>query len=412
MYPVCMVFPKKNRDVKVIGMKWLKQKCHCSSCECMLLVDSLEVTSVHVVEQVPFTRAQQTAHYKHHWQCSQCNVIRAMIWLNSMLQDDNSSVSSDDSEVEDTGSTDLLLPPGIASIFSNTAVEIFRSGIHRRWPGDDSDISHLIDRFPYLVLASGRFSISVPVSFSNLICSLFCSLPCFQFCFCYNHSYSDLNKAEGCGWESLERVTSVTLMSHRREARRTLRLSPLNYDRLNGVRRNLRAVYSGGAIAVHKTLHSYLVRRGQGQAQSTRDQHGNMPKSAGASLRRYNQAQFIQVVAAAHRHYNLRSQQCVSGLLSRNRISNREEIDGEGGPPTKRSEIIGWFHTSLSNEKRLPQQIPASLPPHSPGSNRTGFLLDRTPAPLVSNGGQSDFVRHVTYRETKPSLGICMKILH
>lgn len=55
------------------------------------------------------------------------------------------------------------------------------------------------------------------------------------------------------------------------------------------------AVFSGGAAVVHKTLHSYIVRRGQGQAQAIRDQHGNAPKSAGASLRRYNQAQFLEV---------------------------------------------------------------------------------------------------------------------
>ncbi|KAI8437049.1 hypothetical protein MSG28_010421 [Choristoneura fumiferana] len=52
----------------------------------------------------------------------------------------------------------------------------------------------------------------------------------------------------------------------------------------------------GGAAVIHKTHHSYVTRRGQGQAQASRDQHGNAPKSAGASLRRYNQAQFIEHV--------------------------------------------------------------------------------------------------------------------
>ncbi|KAI8437051.1 hypothetical protein MSG28_010423 [Choristoneura fumiferana] len=56
------------------------------------------------------------------------------------------------------------------------------------------------------------------------------------------------------------------------------------------------AVFSGGAAVIHKTHHSYVTRRGQGQAQASRDQHGNAPKSAGASLRRYNQAQFIEHV--------------------------------------------------------------------------------------------------------------------
>lgn len=52
-------------------------------------------------------------------------------------------------------------------------------------------------------------------------------------------------------------------------------------------------IFTGGVDAIHKTLHSYTTRRGQGQSQSTRDSHGNAPRSAGASLRRYNQEQFL-----------------------------------------------------------------------------------------------------------------------
>lgn len=55
------------------------------------------------------------------------------------------------------------------------------------------------------------------------------------------------------------------------------------------------AIFSGGVAVLHKTLHSYVTRRGQGQAQASRDQHGNAPRSAGASLRRYNHAQFLEV---------------------------------------------------------------------------------------------------------------------
>lgn len=57
------------------------------------------------------------------------------------------------------------------------------------------------------------------------------------------------------------------------------------------------AIFSGGVVVLHKTHHSYVTRRGQGQAQVNRDNHGNAPRSAGASLRRYNQAQFLEVFA-------------------------------------------------------------------------------------------------------------------
>lgn len=45
---------------------------------------------------------------------------------------------------------------------------------------------------------------------------------------------------------------------------------------------------------MHKTFHSYTVRAKQGFAQSSRTT-ANHPKSAGASLRRYNEASLLQV---------------------------------------------------------------------------------------------------------------------
>lgn len=48
---------------------------------------------------------------------------------------------------------------------------------------------------------------------------------------------------------------------------------------------------------MHKTFHSYTVRAKQGAVQTSRDSRtlGSHPKSAGASLRRYNEASLIQV---------------------------------------------------------------------------------------------------------------------
>ncbi|XP_012226347.1 tRNA endonuclease ANKZF1 isoform X2 [Linepithema humile] len=55
------------------------------------------------------------------------------------------------------------------------------------------------------------------------------------------------------------------------------------------------AVFQNGEAVVHKTFHSYTVRAKQGFAQSSRP-NGNHAKSAGASLRRYNEASLIQHV--------------------------------------------------------------------------------------------------------------------
>ena len=51
-----------------------------------------------------------------------------------------------------------------------------------------------------------------------------------------------------------------------------------------------------GNLVVHKTFHRYVVRAKRGTAQGSRDsQGGNAPKSAGATLRRYNEAALTQV---------------------------------------------------------------------------------------------------------------------
>lgn len=55
------------------------------------------------------------------------------------------------------------------------------------------------------------------------------------------------------------------------------------------------AVFQDGEPVVHKTFHSYTVRAKQGFAQSSRTGN-NHAKSAGASLRRYNEASLIQHV--------------------------------------------------------------------------------------------------------------------
>lgn len=51
----------------------------------------------------------------------------------------------------------------------------------------------------------------------------------------------------------------------------------------------------GEKVLFHKTFHSYTVRQGQGGSQGSHDNKRGAAKSAGASLRRYNEATHIQV---------------------------------------------------------------------------------------------------------------------
>lgn len=51
----------------------------------------------------------------------------------------------------------------------------------------------------------------------------------------------------------------------------------------------------GEEAIVHKTFHSYTVRAKQGGSQNTQDRSKGGCKSAGASLRRYNEASQLKV---------------------------------------------------------------------------------------------------------------------
>ncbi|XP_032073618.1 ankyrin repeat and zinc finger domain-containing protein 1 [Thamnophis elegans] len=56
------------------------------------------------------------------------------------------------------------------------------------------------------------------------------------------------------------------------------------------------AVFQGNEILAHKTFHRYTVRARRGTAQGMRDAQGTMPKSAGASLRRYNETALLKEI--------------------------------------------------------------------------------------------------------------------
>ncbi|GBP04420.1 hypothetical protein EVAR_63137_1 [Eumeta japonica] len=157
----------------------------------------------------PFhTRAQQTAHYKHHWQCSQCNVMQAMSLAEfNARQDDNSSVSGGDSEVEDTGSTDLF------AAATRHCKAFFRI---------------LLVKYSVYTAAFYIIKKDYPSSFTWL------QLPISPKTNSLNgDSCLFLKFNGGCGWESL--MKSVTLgnvtMSHRTRGPPVPCVSPLNYDR-------------------------------------------------------------------------------------------------------------------------------------------------------------------------------------
>ncbi|CAK1580520.1 unnamed protein product [Parnassius mnemosyne] len=190
----------------------------------------------------PFeTRAQQTAHYKHHWHTH--NLKRKLFGKTPLSlgqfnsrQDDNSSVSGSDSE------------------------------------GDDGGTKPTNDLFAAATRHCKAF-------FTNHYGQVFCIYRCIL-----HHRKEELS-TDGDGQAWVERCQRLSIPGFQRWA-----ILMISGGHFAG------AIFSGGTAVVHKTHHSYVTRRGQGQAQATRDQHGNAPRSAGASLRRYNQAQFLEHV--------------------------------------------------------------------------------------------------------------------
>ncbi|KAJ0176463.1 hypothetical protein K1T71_007642 [Dendrolimus kikuchii] len=189
----------------------------------------------------PFeSRAQQTAHYKHHWHTH--NLKRKLFGkqplslgqFNSRQED--SSVSGSESDEEDTS--------------KNPASDLFAAATRH-----------------------------CKAFFTNPKGQVFCIYRCVL------HQRKEELSTDGDGTAWVERVQRLALPGFQRWA--VLMVSGGHFAG---------AIFSGGVVVLHKTMHSYVTRRGQGQAQGTRDQHGSAPRSSGASLRRYNQAQFLKHV--------------------------------------------------------------------------------------------------------------------
>ncbi|XP_059052048.1 tRNA endonuclease ANKZF1-like [Achroia grisella] len=189
----------------------------------------------------PFkTREQQIAHYKHHWHTH--NLKRKLFGKTALSlgqfnsRQGDSSVSGSDSETEGNNST--------------PATDLFAAATRH-----------------------------CKAFFTNKKGQVFCIYRCIL-----HHRKEELSTdGDGSAW--VERCQRLTIAGYQRWA--VLMVSGGHFAG---------AIFSGEVPVVHKTHHSYVTRRGQGQAQTARDQHGPAPRSSGASLRRYNMAQFLEHV--------------------------------------------------------------------------------------------------------------------
>lgn len=94
------------------------------------------------------------------------------------------------------------------------------------------------------------------------------------------------------------------------------------------------AVFNEGVPVLHKTFHCYTVRARQGGAQSSRDNKsgGSQPKSAGASLRRYNENALIQHVRDIVETWRTAINECSLVLFRASGPYNRAVLFGGKNP--------------------------------------------------------------------------------
>ncbi|XP_064456533.1 tRNA endonuclease ANKZF1-like isoform X2 [Ornithodoros turicata] len=99
------------------------------------------------------------------------------------------------------------------------------------------------------------------------------------------------------------------------------------------------AICDRGNVVAHKTFHRYTVRAKQGGAQSSRDgkQKGSQPKSAGASLRRHNEAALVKDIQDLLSSWSEDLQKC-SAIFYRAPGASRTCLFSGKSAPLKKSD--------------------------------------------------------------------------
>eukprot|EP00731_Ephydatia_muelleri_P028556 Em0020g200a len=90
------------------------------------------------------------------------------------------------------------------------------------------------------------------------------------------------------------------------------------------------AVFRGHKVLVHKTFHRYTVRAKRGTVQSVRDNQGGHCKSAGASLRRYNEAALEQDIQELLRSWSDLLAACSAVFLRSSKYNRKIFVGGKG----------------------------------------------------------------------------------
>ncbi|KAK3728093.1 hypothetical protein RRG08_022143 [Elysia crispata] len=142
------------------------------------------------------------------------------------------------------------------------------------------------------------------------------------------------------------------------------------------------AIFNGKEILEHKTFHRYTVRKKRGTAQSSHDNKGRQAKSAGAHLRRYNEAALVQEVQELLNKWQELLESC-HFVFVRIPVANRGMFYGGKNAPFKKDDFricVIPFPTrrpTFSELKRV-QQMLASVECYGKAAD-IGSVFPRSP---------------------------------
>ena len=106
-----------------------------------------------------------------------------------------------------------------------------------------------------------------------------------------------------------------------------------------------------GKMTKHKCFHRYVVRKGQGGLQSSKDKEGKKIKSAGSSLRRHNEKEFKNDVKRLFQSWKEEIEICSRIFL--NNSSTKDSIFFEDGMLNKETVRTFPFTTKTPNIESL-----------------------------------------------------------
>lgn len=166
-------------------------------------------------------------------------------------------------------------------------------------------------------------------------------------------------------------------------------------------------IFENGKVVAHKTFHRYTVRAKQGKSQGSRDSRGNAPRSAGSSLRRYNESALVQDVQELLTSWTDNLKRCDLIFLRAPSYNQQMLFNGKSNPLSRNDQRIRIvpFHTRrpTHNETRRVHEMLASVECYGNECDIRDFVPRSPPRHFSADTGQLEIVADIS--QLKKNIG-------